>query len=181
MFTNAEVLIANATYRSKGSSVYDKYGNIRSIVARFVASNVDKSKKILDFGCGTEFIQGHYLRNLGFDVDAWDFGTNKPKECVEQLDPIYDVVYASNVLNVISSYSMLQETLTQIKRCLKRDGMFIANYPQSPRKLNMTVKELEQIISIIFDNDAQKVQGVSCPMWIITNGNANDNIENVGA
>ena len=40
MFTQEEIRIANATYRSKGSSVFDKNGNIRSVVARFVAINI---------------------------------------------------------------------------------------------------------------------------------------------
>ena len=42
MFTTEEIKIANATYRSKGSSVFDKDGNIRSVVARYVAANVRK-------------------------------------------------------------------------------------------------------------------------------------------
>ena len=58
MFTESEIKIANATYRSNGSSVFDKDGNIRSVVANFVAKHIPKTKKILDFGCGSEFIQG---------------------------------------------------------------------------------------------------------------------------
>ena len=168
MFTEEEIKIANATYRSKGSSVFDKDGNVRSVVARFVASSVSKDKKILDFGCGSEFIQGKYLRGLGFDVYGWDFGKNRPQECVNQLDKIYDVVYASNVLNVISSLSMLTETLDQIYNCLKDGGMFVANYPQSPRKMLLSEKDLLDIICEKFGGHVNKISGSSAPMWTFT-------------
>lgn len=181
MFTEEEIKIANATYRSKGSSVFDKDGNIRSVVARFVARNITKDKKILDFGCGPEFIQGKYLKNLGFDVSGWDFGSNKPKDCVDKLEEVYDVVFASNVLNVISSQSMLTETLDQIKNCLKHDGVFITNYPQSPRKMAITDKEMCNIIQEKIGGMAHKISGVSSPMWVFTKNNENIERMNVGA
>ena len=181
MFTQEEIKIANATYRSKGSSVFDKDGNVRSIVARFVASSISKDKKILDFGCGSEFIQGKYLRDLGFDVSGWDFGNNKPKECVEKPEQVYDVVYASNVLNVISSRQMLMETLEQIRDCLNDGGMFIANYPQSPRKMNMSNEELRIIIQNKLGGIGRRISGTSCPMWIITKANTLNERMNVGA
>lgn len=167
MFTEAEVKIANATYRSKGSSVFDKDGNVRSVVAKFVANNIDKDKKILDFGCGPEFIQGKYLNDLGFDVAGWDFGANKPQNSVDKLEKIYDVVYASNVLNVISSLSMLMETLDQIYNSLKEGGKFIANYPVLPRKMVLNASDLAEIISAKFGGAMSKVGGTSsAPVWV---------------
>ena len=182
MFTQEEIKIANATYRSNGSSVFDKDGNVRSVVARFVANSVSKDKKILDFGCGSEFIQGKYLRSLGFDVAAWDFGDNKPTECVDVLkDETYNVVYASNVLNVISSKSMLMETLDQIYKCIKDGGMFIANYPQSPRKMEMSDRDMKKIIEEKFNIEAHKISGVSSPMWVFTKFDGVSEYINVGA
>lgn len=168
MFTQEEIRIANATYRRKGSSVFDKDGNVRSVVARFVASHVEPTAKILDFGCGSEFIQGKYLSQQGFDVDGWDFGDNKPTNCIDRLEPIYDVVYASNVLNVISSLSMLTETLNQIYNCMKDGGVFVANYPKSPRKMLLTDGDLEAIIQSKFNGQTSKIHGVSSPMWVFT-------------
>jgi hypothetical protein len=168
MFTQEEISIANATYRSKGSSVFDSNGNVRSIVAKFVANNISPDVRILDFGCGPEFIQGKYLMAQGFNVDAWDFGDNKPQNCVEKLEPVYDVVYASNVLNVISSLSMLMETLDQIYNCMKDGGVFVANYPKTPRKMLLTDKDLETIIQSKFNGQASKIHGVSAPMWVFT-------------
>lgn len=166
MFTEEEIKIANNTYRSKGSSVYDKDGNIRSVVARYIATNIDKSKKILDYGCGSEFIQGQYLRELGFDVSGWDFGANKPKDCVETLEQVYDIVYASNVLNVISSIQMLDTTLNQVYNCVKPGGVFIANYPASPRKMKFSADVIEHIINNKFYcNGIMVVGSKSAPVW----------------
>lgn len=166
MFTEEEIKIANRTYRSKGPSVYDKDGHIRSVVARYVAENIIQSRKILDYGCGPEFVQGRYLRALGFDVSGWDFGANKPKECVESLEQIYDVVYASNVLNVISSLDMLDETINQIYNCLNNFGVFIANYPSSPRKMKFSADVIEQMICNKFGCEAVLVAGSkSAPVW----------------
>ena len=181
MFTDEEIRIANATYRSKGSSVFDKDGNVRSVVARFVANCVSKDNKILDFGCGSDFIQGKYLKSLGFDVSGWDFGNNKPQECVDKLEKIYDVVYASNVLNVISSLSMLTETLEQVYNCLNDGGVFIANYPQSPRKMILKEKDLRDIVQSKFGGSAIKISGVSAPMWMFTKVSEKRKRINVGA
>lgn len=166
--TTEEIKIANATYRRSGSSVFDKNGNVRSVIARFVENNVDKSKKILDYGCGSEFIQGKYLINAGFNVDGWDIGNNKPDDCVDKLDKIYDIVYASNVLNVISSLSMLMETLDQIYNCLKPGGMFIANYPTSPRKMSFSVAGMEHVLNCYFKEGVSVVGGTkSAPIWCV--------------
>lgn len=166
--TTEEIKIANATYRRCGSSVFDKDGNIRSVVAKFVANNIDKDKRILDYGCGSEFIQGNYLRQLGFNVDGWDIGANKPKNGVDKLEQIYDVVYASNVLNVISSTSMLMETLDQIYNCLNDDGMFIANYPAAPRKMVIDSRCMEEIIQNRFGGGISVVGGTSsAPIWCV--------------
>ena len=167
--TIEEIKIANATYRRCGSSVFDKDGNIRSVVTRFIANHIKKDKRILDYGCGSEFIQGNYLRQLGFNVDGWDIGANKPRDCVDKLAQIYDVVYASNVLNVISSTSMLMETLDEAYNCLNDGGVFIANYPAAPRKMVMDSRCLEEIIQKRFGGDINIVGGTkSAPIWSVT-------------
>lgn len=165
--TIEEIKIANATYRRNGSSVFDKNGKIRSVVANYVAENISKDKKILDFGCGSEFIQGKYLKELGFDVDGWDFGVNKPKDCVPELNQIYDVVYASNVLNVLSSGAALRETLIQIRNCLKDGALFVANYPQSPRKMNLNVATMENLLRFFFGKNIQRIKYNSATIWVI--------------
>ena len=166
--TAKDIKIANATYRKSGSSVFDKDGKIRSVVANYVAENISKDKKILDFGCGSEFIQGNYLRELGFDVDGWDFGDNKPKDCVAELNPVYDVVYASNVLNVLPD-GAVRETLIQIHNCLKEGDLFIANYPASPRKSGFTMDMMECLLRFFFGENIKRVRYRSTTIWVIEN------------
>ena len=165
--TIEEIKIANATYRRNGSSVFDKNGKIRSVVANYVVENISKNKKILDFGCGSEFIQGKYLRELGFDVDGWDFGANKPQDCVAELNQIYDVVYASNVLNVLPAGGALRETLIQIRSCLKDGALLIANYPQSPRKSGYTMATMECLLRFFFGENVKRVRYNSSTIWVI--------------
>jgi SAM-dependent methyltransferase len=166
--TIEEIKIANATYRRSGSSVFDRNGNVRSVVTRYVENHVNKCQKILDYGCGSEFIQGNYLRQKGFDVDGWDIGANKPKDCVSELRQIYDIVYASNVLNVISSPEMLKETLDQVYRCLKIGGVFVANYPTNPRKMNLNALLMSALIRGVFNTNTVIVGGTkSAPIWCV--------------
>ena len=169
MFTEMEIKIANQTYRSRGSSVFDKDGCIRSTVALYVLKNVDKQKKILDFGCGKEFIQGRFLNDEGFNVFGYDFGDNKPKNGVDLLQQEYSVVYASNVLNVQSSMSMLLETLKQIYNSLEPGGEFICNYPASPRKMSLAARDIATIIQSVFNGSVDRVGGSSsAPLWVVS-------------
>lgn len=84
------------------------------------------------------------------------------------LDRQYDVVFASNVLNVQSSLLMLRETLSQIYNSVKDDGEFIANFPISPRKLGLDVESMKTVIESIFGTKAEKVGGTKiAPIWKI--------------
>lgn len=161
MYTAEEIKIANDTVRSAGTSVFDKDGRVRSIVAKYIAERIDKDKTILDYGCGPKFVQGNYLRSLGFNVKGYDFGKNKPTDGVE-LGEKYDVVMCSNVLNVQSSYRMMKETLQQIYDSLNKGGIFVCNYPYTPRKMpEFTPFNLMQYINFAFKNKCliQRVGG----------------------
>ena len=56
------------------------------------------------------------------------------------------LVFASNVLNVQPTLDMLNTTLKQIKKCTRLDGVFIWNYPVTPRKLPLSVDEMVEIV-----------------------------------
>ena len=113
--TTQEINIAKATSRSAGASAI-KDGKIRAIVPLWVEQNIDKNKIILDFGAGKGATSTKYLLSKGFDVTAYDLWIGNGDELLDKyaLDRQYDVVFASNVLNVQSSLSMLNETLKQI-------------------------------------------------------------------
>ena len=171
MFTEMEIKIANSTSRTNGASAKNKDGSIRAIVPRYVAENIDKDEHILDFGAGKGAVHTKWLREEGFNVTAYDFGEN----CIEGLHDKnalrrqYDVVMASNVLNVCSSQQMLEETLRQISQSLKVGGVFVCNYPASPRKLDWRADDIASMIQSYIGRDIERVGGsTSAPLWVIS-------------
>ena len=77
----------------------------------------------------------------------------------------YDIVFASNVLNVQSSLQMLFETLNQIKLVMENNGEFVCNYPQSPRKMDLKETDIEEILLSMFAS-VERVGGTkSAPVW----------------
>lgn len=164
MFTEKEIREANKTARSNGASAINPDGTIRAIVPNFIYKNIDKyrNKTLLDYGSGKDPIHTKWLREQGLNVTAYDFGNN----CVEGIhdkDALYkryDVVFASNVLNVQTSIHMLRITLNQIYNALKKHGTFIFNYPQTPRKLDMTEFELIKYIEEKFKSKCHNNNGV---------------------
>ena len=177
MFTAKEIRIANATSRSNGATARSADGAIKAIVPNFVHKNVDKQCSILDFGAGRDAVHTKWLRDQGFNnVTAYDFGRN----CIEgihnakALHRQYDIVFASNVLNVSSSATMLFETLKQIYHCLPAGGEFICNYPASPRKASFDTAYVRNAIEIVFNNTVELVGGTkSAPLWKIVKPNLN--------
>lgn len=163
-FTEQEIKMANKTSRSNGASAINPDGTIRAIVPNFIYKNIDKyrNKTLLDYGAGKHAIHTKWLREQRLNVTAYDFGNN----CVEglhdknALNKRYDVIFASNVLNVQSSESMMETTLYQIYKSLKKEGEFIFNYPSTPRKMNMQTSELIALISKIFNAKALNYKGV---------------------
>lgn len=167
--TNSEIQIAKATSRSAGASALNKDGTIRAVVPLFVERNIDKGEAILDFGAGKGATSTKYLLSKGFDVTAYDLWCGDGDKLLDEnaLNRQYDVVFASNVLNVQSSKEMLIETLTQIYKATKDGGEFICNYPSNPRKMNVAANDIAMIIKEVFGN-VKKVGGtMSAPIWIM--------------
>ena len=164
MFTEKEIREANKTARSNGASAINPDGTIRAIVPNFIYKNIDKyrNKTLLDYGSGKDPIHTKWLREQGLNVTAYDFGNN----CVEGIhnkDALYkryDVVFASNVLNVQSSDVMMSITLNQIYKVLEKGGIFIFNYPSSPRKSNLEIWDVISLVSIVFNSQITNNDGV---------------------
>lgn len=147
MPTPEEITIANRTCRTSGIV------GRRAVVPSYVMVNVPKHCTILDYGAGVDAQHTLALRAAGFDkVTAWEFGANLVPGLHDPnaLLPVYDVVFASNVLNVQSSKQMLIETLNQINSVVRVGGRFIANYPAKPRKMDMETEELIEIMTSVF-------------------------------
>lgn len=164
-----EIDIAKRTSRSSGASAINKDGTIRAVVPLWVEKNVGKNKTILDFGAGRWCTSTKYLKQKGFEnivpYDLW-CGDGDELLDAQALERTYDVIFASNVLNVQSSLDMLYETLWQIWDALNYGGEFICNYPNSPRKMDLTVDEIDHFIAATLGVIPEIVGGTkSAPIW----------------
>jgi len=148
-YNQDEIDIANKTSRTSSNP---KSISNRAVVPFFVEQYASKNDLILDYGAGKYPLYTLRLRSRGYKVKAHDFGRNfTDLHDSDALEYKYDIIYASNVLNVQSNRRMLISTLKQIQGLLKQNGIFIANYPRSPRKIDMTFDELKSIISDFFE------------------------------
>ena len=142
MYTTEEIKVANKTSRSGGAV------GSSAITPEYIKLFCHRSASILDFGAGKTAEHTASLRDLGFDdVTAHDFGDNVNEEFhnPKALARKYDIVYASNVLNVQSSVNMLGTTLETLAKCMKKKGFLLVNYPVSPRKGVMEQVDPEQL------------------------------------
>lgn len=175
-YDEEKIKIANKTARASGASALNKDGSIRSVVGRYVLDNVSKDASILDFGSGPAAVQTLALRDAGFkNVSAYDFGVNT-RDGIQDPDALnkkYDVVFASNVLNVSSDEEMLRETLRDIKKAAKNEIVF--NYPSSPRKSGLNAQEVRDIIIDEYGVEPELVSGTkSAPVWkVLLNSSKN--------
>lgn len=159
--TKEQIAIANSTSRAAGAV------GARALVPRVIREIATPSERLLDFGAGHKAIHALSLRSEGYQVTAHEFGVNiDPKlHDPSALDHQYDLVYASNVLNVQSSDRMLRATITQIRGAVTPSGSAVVNYPISPRKLDLKPSELQEALGGYFSR-VERVAGTSsAPVW----------------
>ncbi|HOC85197.1 MAG TPA: hypothetical protein PKJ67_11370, partial [Methanoculleus sp.] len=77
----------------------------------------------------------------------------------------WDVVYASNVMNVQPSPRDLAGLIGLFANIVKKGGTLVANYPPSPRKSGLTVAEVDALLRGRFAT-VSRVPKVSSPTWI---------------
>lgn len=170
MFTAEEIRVANATSRHYGATAMNKDGTLRAVVPKYVESIARKEDKILDYGAGKGAMHTLYLREKGLDCTAYDFGENVTElHDKSALDRQYDIVFASNVLNVCSTTHMLVNTTMEIWQATKAGGIAIVNYPSSPRKCFYTTEQVKDMLECAFDcSTAERVGGTKAsPVWAI--------------
>jgi hypothetical protein len=159
-----DVAAANATSRSNGAV------GAKALVPRYIRVIAQFTDTILDFGAGKDAAHTKRLKEAGFNVTAHEFGGNRNENHDElALTRQYDIVYASNVLNVQSSRSMLWDTLFQIKHSVKPGGRAVFNYPESPRLAGFDVAFMETTITEVFGEEPAMVGGTKrAPIWEVT-------------
>ena len=135
-------------------------------VTKYVMTIVKPLVSVLDFGAGIQACQTRILRDwkapktVCFDV---------PENMVEGLhDPHalrrrYDLVMASNVLNVQGTLGDLRRTLGQL--ALVTGQYMVCNYPGSPRFMpSLTLAKFRKELDRWFD-EVYRVPGQSTPIF----------------
>lgn len=157
-----EIEAMNRTARGAGA-----VGN-NAIIPRYIINHEwMKTRKMLDFGSGKDCIQTNMLKNIyGCNVTPYDIGNNYIKgihlEKNESTKNAFQIVFASNVINVQPNEDCLLETLKDMFYFLDPEaGVCIFNYPSSPRKMDGLTKErlinytgqvFSSVLSEIYEN-----------------------------
>ena len=170
MATPEETIIANKTSRNSAAI------GMNAITPRFVKQYIDEVRGLddeflmLDFGAGKSAAHAQKFVEGGYPCLAYEFGENvDPRvHCELALLNQYDIVYASNVLNVQSSVPMLMETLDTVKSVMAEFGVFFANYPNNPRKMPITTGEMRDLLLKKFDSVIRVAGTKNAPVWLIS-------------
>jgi SAM-dependent methyltransferase len=165
-YTHEEMQRATRTCRTHGAI------GARALVPQIVLQYADKKDTILDYGSGKHAVHAKSLGTRGYNITAHDFGDNfvKGTHNPNALKHKYDMVYASNVMNVQTSQKMLDKTLDEIYRVLKPGGTFLCNYPQSPRYVELdddtvlSTYGMEAVLKAKFKS-VKRIKA-SSPVWI---------------
>lgn len=159
MYKPEDIKKANRSSMGKGFVVL-KDGKPTSIVVKYIVANIDKyrGKQFLDFGAGKYAVQTKYLRELGLDITAYDFGRNVTDiHDTRALERLYDIVYLSNVLNIQCSLQMLRETLFDVKEATRLGTEVIFNVPHEPCYSGLTKAEVLSEVERVFNSKPKKV------------------------
>lgn len=164
-YTEDEIKKATRSCRTRGCI------GARALIPQMVPQYAKKSDHILDYGAGKEAIHARSLRTRGYHVTAHDFGENFKKGVHDPtaLKHRYDLVYASNVLNVQSNQRMLERTLDEILHVLKAGGIFLCNYPTSPRYVEVDGEILSTYgLEVLLKERFKSIERVkaSSPVWV---------------
>ena len=166
MFQQEDITVANKTSRANGA--VGKNAIVPRKVREYLAQFGSDATTILDFGAGKTAAHAEAMKQDGWAVTAHEFGDNIDPRFHNELalTQVYDVVYASNVLNVQSGVDMARATIKQVANVVIEDGVFFANFPQSPRKSDMTPKKLGQLLLEQFATIHRVGGSASAPLWI---------------
>lgn len=133
--------------------------------------------RVLDYGAGKKPNQALMLISRGYDITMWEIGKNFVEGVHDPnaLRRKYDIVYASNVLNVQFKPECLDLVLKITQGCLDPNGygIFVANYPDTPRKMpTLAPGVIEQLLRkrypvvLKFKRDFHKEAKNGKNMWV---------------
>jgi hypothetical protein len=106
------------------------------LVYRYLMNNSHKFNSdfvsVLDYGCGKNPSHIPALRRRFDAVFKYDVAHFPVRPT-----GVFDIVAASNVLNVLPTIKSVAQTIADIAAFVKPDGCAIINYPETPRKSRM--------------------------------------------
>ena len=143
-FTSVTQEIAKKTYRPWNHNV--------PVCYRLIFNNLINplNKAILDYGCGPEQKYVKQMRAMKLNAVGVDFHIPGSRQTHLAPQCFYDIIIASNVLNVISDMKDLHGVFAELKSHLTPNGFAIANYPSSPRKLKLSNSQLLTMLGSTF-------------------------------
>jgi len=135
-YNNEDIRVANKSDKVASSE------RLTEAVPQAVAAIASSGDRILDYGAGKPNEDGQLphldqLRKLGAQVTAYDFGENLDPDAhdANALERKYDIVAASNVLNVQNSPSSFNTTMAQLVAATSRKGgRLVVNMPAASRE-----------------------------------------------
>jgi hypothetical protein len=133
-----------------------RFGQHRAVTPHYVAETSKPGECVLNYGCGVadkngEIPHSKMLRSHGLIVTDHDIGINARYADAKALECKYDIVMASNVLNVQQTWAMLGRTLAEIASVTRQDGRAVMNFPRKPRRpMQATPEQIESIIQNYF-------------------------------
>jgi len=165
MYDQKDIETANKTSRNSSAI------GAKAITPKFVMQYLKTCKKadttILDFGAGKAAAHAQTLLKQGWKCTAYEFGDNTNPDLHDKkaLARKYNIVYASNVLNTQSNITMALETIEQVLNVVKKNGIFVCNYPLSPRKADITVEKMVSLLSKHFKTITRVGGTKTAPLW----------------
>lgn len=128
--------------RTARKGVIAKNAIVPKLVEEIINKGIIKVNNVLDFGCGKDeyhikLLQGKFpnIKFEGYDL-GYDYPTTDK----------YDLIFASNVLNVQRTSKELSTTLQHLNRIQGSTSYLIINYPKNPRYINLTTNQIESIL-----------------------------------
>lgn len=148
-FAKKQMQKANDTYHHYGFGSSLPFKPVLKLILKYLQKH--PKAKVLDYGAGKDPLLTKMLKSKGFNTTAHDFGVNQTSNHDKQaLNSKYDLVIATNVLNVQQDKTMLNKALEQIKDVLVHNGTLIATFPKLPNETGITQKEFKEIFKLHF-------------------------------
>ena len=164
MYTTDELVGINRTARSGGA-----VGGMAMLPRIIVASSFGPDTRILDYGAGPAVCQTLKLREVFGEVTAWEIGSNFNADLHDSraLEHDYDVVMASNVLNVQPSRAHVARVIEEVANVVVPGGYAFLNLPNEPRKCEDVSGEwVKEQLELYFDTVIVVNADVSAPIFV---------------